>query len=52
MGTGGQDQRSEWIPGDPGVAAKGRTGKCHNPSAHLTDENTEGELGGRHLLGL
>lgn len=47
-----QDQRSEWIPGGSGATAKGRTGNCHNPSVHLTDENTEGELGKRHLLGL
>lgn len=37
-----QDQRSEWIPGGSGVTAKGGLGTV---ITHLTDENTEGELG-------
>lgn len=51
MSTGVQSQRSEWKPGASGVTTKGRTKNFDNPPIHATDENTEGELGGKPPAG-
>lgn len=47
MRTGVQDQKSEWNPGGSSVTAMGRTKNCDNPFTHSTNEDTEGELGGK-----
>lgn len=46
-----QTQRSEWNPGGSAVTAKGRAKNCDNTPIHSTDENTDGELGGKPLAG-